>query len=299
MSMDIDTPPDASLVAREPEPGDPVVDSPDTLTDPEAAVAAFNAALEPDRPLVVIPETEGVVNLLHGVVRQGERHLIARIRELRGTDEEVLSRLDYNRPDFGIVLVDAILRRSVEAIGTIEVSKEPTVLYDLLLGDRDVLLFHVIMATYGKEREFPDVPCPNCKHNNDLSVDLPGVAEYINADGEFREEIEFETKSGKVFLVHFPTGRVQQRVINSKQGATVGERNTMMLEECIERIDGKVPANPQQIALDMNLGDRTKLIEKLDAEQPGMRFKEVMVPCSHCDEEFPVRITWADLLPGV
>jgi hypothetical protein len=95
--------------------------------------------------------------------------------------------------------------------------------------------------------------------------------------------------------VHYPTGGDQLKIYSTDKIQTDAEVNTQILTRCIDTVDGTPPANAREFALELSVKDRGLLVDAL-ADGPGVRFKEVEVPCEHCGKPLPFLLGWADLL---
>src|SRR4051812_42921964 len=139
-----------------------VGEAPIDFTDADRTnyAAAFAEAGRPDIPLIDLPNP-GVTTLSYGVEIDGERRKLVAVRELNGSDEEALARLDPSKGDqYYVLLMDLIIKRATESIGG--VVPTPSDLGQLLMGDRDVIFLEIILATTGEEKEYEDVKCPEC-----------------------------------------------------------------------------------------------------------------------------------------
>jgi hypothetical protein len=261
------------------------------------AAAAFAAATEPEIPQID-PPGPGYVSLMYGVAgSEGERMLRAEVRELNGADEEAMARLDNRSHSYFPELVDLILRRAVTRIGdtALTVSNSSKMVGELIFADRDLLFKEIILSTFGKEREYEGVVCPSCEEPNDLHVDVEGLIEITPLEGEPVTEVTL--RDGRVVALHYPTGKDQRFVYDTKEELGQASLNTRMIARCIDTVDGiEVPDQAaHRMALELGMADRRKIVDAL-AGGPSVKFKEVEVPCSACGENIPFAFGWADLL---
>ena len=259
------------------------------IDDPLEVAEHFADATRPEEPEIRKPG-ESLTDLFYGLGRGEDRYRTAEVRELNGRDEEALSKLDVSRDDYYPQLQDTILRRAVVRIGDIDVQANPKVVGDLLMGDRDILFMSVLIATYGEEKHYEDLVCPSCEGTNDVDVHIPSI---INKVGSMLESDTFEVKlrDGSTIELRYPTGTDQLQVLSEKKGATDQERNSFMLQRCIVSNVG----NPREFVLSAGMADRRAMVDAL-GQGPRVEFKEVKVPCSHCNEILPFMFSWADLL---
>lgn len=271
--------------------------SPDDMDETErnSVLQQFASAGQPDMPTIGMP-APGQVQLSYGVEIDGERRTLVQVRELNGADEEAMSKLDARRDNFIPLLQDKLLQRAVVDIGGRQPSPEQ--LSQLLMGERDLILFEILLATFGEEKEFVDVACPNCQSKTDLEIHLRGMVEWRPLEGQEPFARVF-MKDGSEVLVGYPTGEDLLSVYQKDRDTTAVERNTQMLGRCILSVNGSQPQpNGHTYALKMGIPDRRKIIRAMDAGAPELSFKEVEVPCETCGQNRPVRLAWADLLFG-
>lgn len=259
--------------------------------DRDAALAAFHEASRPDEPTIRKPGT-GETDLLVGLSIDGEVYTHAVVRELKGSDEEVMSKLSTDR---GLSLYyaqieDMVLKRAVISIGPGKPTAEQ--LADLLIGDRGKLFSAVLIATYGETKEYKGLRCPHCEALNDIEIDIPGLIE-TKAMKTAEPFIAVKLRDGKSITVRYPTGRDQMQVMLAKKDATAQEQNTLMLGRCI--VNDTI-ADRTKFALELGALDRRTLIDAMTGNSPSVSFKEVSVPCPSCNEDMPFPFGWADLL---
>lgn len=259
------------------------------------ALAAFAEASKPDVPEIRKP-LDGTVTLQYGHEIAGIRAKSAVVRELRGTDEEALAKLNSNRPDYYAKLTDMILMRAVESIGTLTQAQSPKELHQaigkLLMVDRDLLFMHILISTYGETKEYEEVECPSCGAESDIAVHIPSMVEVHGLPREDHPYVTVKLRSGTDLTLHYPTGEDQLYVYEMKADATDAEQNTFMIERCIET-DIKMPK--REFARNLSMADRRKIVDALQ-KGPSLRFKEVEVSCQSCNSKIPFAFGWADLL---
>ena len=263
--------------------------------DRDAFAAAFNEASRPEMPLIEVPNP-GVAMLSYGVEIDDERRKVVTVRELNGSDEEALGRLDPTKGDqYYVLLMDLIIKRATETIGGVEPSAAD--LGQLLMGDRDIIFLEIILATTGEEKEYEDVKCPECGDTFNASVSIRGVVDIHRLETEDDPYVNVKLRDESVVRLRYPTGEDQMSLFQGKEAAkkNVSERNTLLLGRCIDTVDGKQIRNAVDYARNLGMADRRTLITAL-GEGPRVEFKEVEVPCPECSIELPFQLSWADLL---
>ena len=263
--------------------------------DRESFAAAFNKAGQPEMPLIEVPNP-GVATLSYGVEINGERRKLVTVRELNGSDEEALARLDPTKGDqYYVLLMDLIIKRATESIGGVEPSAAD--LGQLLMGDRDIIFLEIVLATTGETKEYEDVVCPECGDIFSADVAIRGVVDIHRLEEEDDPFTDVVLRDGTTIHLRFPTGEDQMALFQGKEAGkkNVSERNTLLIGRCIDTVDGKEMRNAVDYARNLGMADRRTLIEAL-GKGPRVEFKEVEVPCPECSIELPFKLSWADLL---
>jgi hypothetical protein len=139
--------------------------------DAKQQADAINSAIQDDIPEMK-PAPNTVVELIRGVFNDELESwdTTAIVRELNGFDEEALASLD-NRSLVYAEYMSTLLKRAVVSIGSITIANHPSVIDNLIIGDRDLLFLGVVEATYGKNREY-QVTCNACSASNDVIVSM-------------------------------------------------------------------------------------------------------------------------------
>lgn len=261
------------------------------------ATAAFAKASEPDIPQIE-PPGSGNVTLMWGVAgEEGERLTRAEVRELNGADEEAMAKLRPNSPSYYTDLVDTVLRRAVELVGDTAIlpSNAASLLGDLIVADRELLFKEIILATFGTERSYEGVRCPACDEANDIEVDIEGIIDVTELKGEPVTQVTL--RDGRKVDLHFPLGKDQKFVYDTKEETSQAGYNTRMIARCIDAVDDRPLREHEshKFALELGMADRRKIVTAL-AGGPSVKFKEVEVPCTECGEAIPFAFGWADLL---
>jgi len=264
-------------------------------SDRAAFAAAFAEAGRPEVPLIETPNP-GVAMLSYGVEIDDERRKLVTVRELNGSDEEQLARLDPGKGDqYYILLMDLIIKRATETIGGVAPSHAD--LGRLLMGDRDIIFLEIILATTGEEKEYEDVTCPECGEVFNAQVGVRGVVEIHRLEEDDDPYVDVALRDGTAVHLRYPTGEDQMSLFQGKDVAkkNASERNTLLLGRCIDTVDGKPVRNAVEFARNLGMADRRTLVDAL-GEGPRVEFKEVEVPCPECGVELPFKLSWADLL---
>lgn len=269
-------------------------------TDPDAvnAITARVLATEKaDDPVMTVPPLDGRITLAAGYVTpDGERVTEVQLRELRGRDEEAMSKAlssgDVAR------YVDTIVRCGVERIGDdvngITDEKElRAALNTLLIGDRAQIVLEIRRLAYGDTMEM-SLTCPFCdeavtveySYGNDVPMkpfSVPGETDLA------RRSYDVKMPSGKTAKIRLIDGAAQKAVYtpDNLSKKSDEERNTMLLTELVESIDGRPVVGNRQI-LDQTSKDRRCLLKWVTDTQPGPEYDKVEQECAGCSRSYPV-----------
>ncbi len=257
--------------------------------------AAINAAMADPVPRIQLtPNT--TVELFRGVFsdKTNEWETTTVVKELTGEDEEALAALDADGDLLYAQYMSALLKRSVVSVGNTKVTENPSIIDELILGDRDTLFLATVTATYGDNREY-QINCPHCKKSNDVLIDLKGFpTKETKLDA--KASISVTLRSGELQEFRLVTGGDSQAV--SKKATSIPEQNTILISRCALWDDKEKPVDVEKWAKKLGMKDRAVIIDKLLEAQPGPEIKEVEVHCAHCEKPFPIALNWASLLFG-
>lgn len=263
----------------------------DTLSN---IASTANSALEDPMPSIdESPDTQ--VTLIRGLLNleTGDYENTAVVRELTGEDEEALAALDAKEDlSYGEYL-SALLQRAVVSIGSQQVSLNPAIIDDLIIGDRDLLFLGILKATYGKVREVQMV-CGNCEKSNDVKIDLDDDFKMEHKGIDATKPILVKLKDGSTKSFNYPTSGDSKYA--SKKAKTTAEQNSYIISRCL--IGSEDRDYKEFWAKKLGLADRKKVIKAITAAQPGPKMGEVNTQCAHCDHTLVVVIDWVSLLFG-
>jgi hypothetical protein len=271
------------VTAFDPTPIDPLV-------QPELANEKVRALTTPALPLMNAPPGN-TVSLPGGYIdAEGILHTDARIREINGSDEEAMARELRNQAINIPKVVDLLLKRTVEAVGTIDPAT-PAVLGNMLTGDRAALMLAVRILTFGSDWEVPDFPCRLCGETFGTIVELDSIP-ITKLDNPMVQEIDVELRNGHNATLAMVTGSIQLEMVGDGN-RTGPEEATIAIDRCIRKMDGMPVAGP--IAQRMSMADRRTIVNAMAEAQPGPRMEEVMVTCTECGREANYTVSLVDL----
>ena len=259
--------------------------------DEKQQADALNAALAEEIPEVKAPPSTSV-ELLRGVFNSETNswESTAYVRELNGFDEEALAALDNQNVVYSEYM-SVLLKRAVVSVGSFSIKDDPTIIDNLIIGDRDLLFLKIIEATYGTNREY-QVTCGSCKAMNDIVVPM-NEFENRKVDHDPHMPLEATLSDGTKVKMRLPNGMDSQIV--AKKAKSTAEQNTLMLARCIE---SPAMTNPQQWAKELGMKDRNELVRVLMESQPGPEVGEVNAQCATCGSDLNIVLDWASLLFG-
>lgn len=253
-----------------------------------------NTAIADEAPEINKPPRTDV-NLIRGVYNHAtedwERNAL--VRELTGEDEEVLASLDAKQELTYNDYIGNLLTRAVVSIGSQKVDNNPSIIDDLIIGDRDLLFLAVIRATYGKVRELV-LTCGNCNGSNDVLIDLEDDFKVQDTDTDLTKPVSVQLKDGTTVSFNYPTAGDSR--VATKKATTVAEQNTYIIARCL--ISSMSRDDREIWAKKLGIADRKKIVKALTSAQPGPRMGEVETQCAHCQENLTVVLDWVSLLFG-
>jgi len=254
-------------------------------------VDALNDALAEEVPEIK-PAPDTVVELIRGVFNTelDSWDTTAVVRELNGFDEEALASLDNKNLVYSEYM-STLLKRAVVSIGSVSIEENPSVIDNLIVGDRDLLFLGIIIATYGSTREY-QVICNSCQASNDIVVPITDF-ERKNEHIDVYKPLVGTLANGKTVSFRLPTGADSQYV--AKKAKNTAEQNTLMLARCVSSEDVK---NAENWAKSLGIKDRANLVKILLDSQPGPQIGEVNAQCATCNEQIIFVLDWASLLFG-
>lgn len=233
------------------------------------------------------------ITLMRGIFKDDEWHTEATIRELTGEDEEIIASLVNKKDLVYSEYMSFLLKRSVVNIGKVTIADNPSVIDDIMIGDRDLLFIGTMKATYGRIREM-EVTCGGCGASNFVSINLEEDFKFELPNIDLTAPIEVTLKDGSIVKVNYPTGGDSAYV--AKKAKTVAEQNTQMLARCTVWDDVDRPHNVEKWAKGLGVSDRGKLVRALTNNPPGPKMEEVKTQCAKCEEELVILMDWVSLL---
>ena len=222
----------------------------------------------------IIPPSDTSVTLPGGYITDaGEVVTTAEVRELNGTDEEAVSKAS----NVGKAVL-TILNRGTVKIGNEKATEQ--MLDRLLSCDRDMLLLSIFKVTFGKTADMSAL-CTGCNEFKVVTVDIDEDIKIKVLTDPINDRLFTVQGKKNVFTVQLPTGKAQKEMIlNSDK--TAAELNTIMLENCVLKVDESPVLSKLQVQ-NLSIVDRKKITE------------EIKVTCPDCESEVTVPVNFGTL----
>jgi hypothetical protein len=275
------------------------------LANPSASNAAIAAILNDNGGQVAKPEITlpagGNFSLPGGYVLGGDYASVrydADVRELTGADEEAMTKARSG----GLGKYIATLLSA----GTVSVGGEQastTLLSNLLLGDRDMLLMEIRRATYGDEIVWDRYSCPFCGEEFRLSVTLDEIPIRRLEDPSARI-FEVALRKNRKAFVRLPVGSDQEALLAVADRLSDSEQNTLLLSRVLISVveadgtENAVSGNPE-FARSLGIADRQTILDTIEKKQPGPQYNDVKFLHDSCGKEVPLYISAGDLFQGL
>jgi len=283
---------EAELEAPDLPEGFEFVSAADNPLAAAAALAEAGADGEPGEEIPLIDDPGvNVATLPGGLVKDGQVYRRATVRELNGEDEEFLARaLAAN--DFGR-WQQVLLERGVEQIGPFESNAE--LLDQLLIGDRDTLILHIRVATYGQTLDL-DVACEHCGTESKIRLDFLEEVPIKPLSFPIESPYQMVDIKGGVANVRLATG-ADAHFLDSLENKTQAELNTEAMTRCVETINDERVTSKQQIR-SLSMAARSDIVKWMAQNQPGPEYDKVKHTCTICGKETPLGLTTGDMFRG-
>lgn len=261
-----------------------IVSKEQELKDAQKAIAG-SVPLIPDAPDVIFELPRGRYD---GTKWETE----AELRELTGADEEALARLKDPADFFDGVIIYGTKRIGSLDLEELTFTERQSALAELLIGEREQLFLNITRVTYGDSKEFK-TNCPSCGIENTTDVILSEDIKCKEMDSPYTLTHTLVTSRGDVITYRLATG-VDQMVVLKRRGASPAEQNTLMISECITKVNDKPVLDPVGSARKLSMKDRQILLEGLVENQPSPNLT-LEIPCASCGFETVLPLSWGDI----
>lgn len=195
------------------------------------------------------------------------------VRELTGRDEEAIGKTTRA----GTMVLE-IINRGLVSVGP---HKGSVAIDGILGGDWETVLLAIRTVTFGNEVEYAIV-CHECQNDYEatihLDTDIPRTTMSEPSDIRFT----YTGRHGDEYEVAMPLGVTHRKMLQNTD-RTVAEQNSILLRDCVERINNRA-ALPEQV-MNMPLVDRRNILNKIIENSPGPMLEGVRTLCPNCGVE--------------
>lgn len=233
-----------------------------------------------------------IIELPRGLYTGSKWETEVELRELTGTDEEALARFKTSVDFFNGVIVYGTARIGSQDLRDLAYADRQSLLAGLLVGEREQLFLHIARVTYGDKKELEHV-CPSCGTEAETVIFISKDIKVPEMENPHTLTHTMTTGGGSVLKYRLATGSDQMAVME-KKGASVAEQNTLMISECVVQVDDSPVLDPIEMARNLSMGDRRKLLENLTNQQPSP-ILDLKIDCISCGTEVIVPLSWGDL----
>lgn len=209
-----------------------------------------------------------------GYLLDGTLHTSVVVREITGTEEDIMS--SGSLP--GAQKVTKVLANCLESVGPITGGMHQVVL-DLTVGDRVYLMFAIRRATLGDEFPFTSF-CPSCDKEGLYSEDLSTLKVKAMPNPSQRIYDFNLPKSGMPVRFRVMTGADEEKLTKMKN--TTDEQSLALLIRT-ELLNGKPPTLGDIKKLGM--ADRNFMRDQMN-DNEGSLDTEIEITCEHCSHEY-------------
>lgn len=214
------------------------------------------------------------------------------LRELTGADEEALARFSDASDFFDGVVVYGTARVGSTQLTDLSFPERQSILADLLIGEREQLFVNISRITYGDEKDISH-SCPSCGNEAETTLLLSEDIVIPVMENPYTLTHTMTTSKGDVLSYRLATGADQMAVLKRK-GASTAEQSTIMISQCVTKVNDKPVIDPMNMARSLSMGDRRRLIEHLVEYQPSPDMT-LRMPCLSCGFELILPLSWGDI----
>lgn len=274
------------------------------LADPDRSNAEIEAVLAESSkiefPVIDLP-ADDFVKLPGGILKNGQLHKTAEVRELTGEDEESLARASQSSNPFHFL--DRLIKCGVVRIGDLTEAETEAAIPELLVGDRETLILGIRRATYGDEFKVERWNCPKCGVEATLEMEIDNIPSRKVGTENPDHTFDVKLRKGGHVTCHLATG-TDQLASYEKENLTTVERQTIILSKCVETytepsgVTRNVVAFPSLVRK-LSVPDRHEILKQLEERQPGPRFNQIEHRCATCGESVTVALGIGDLFPDI
>lgn len=241
----------------------------------------------------LIPSTpDAVIHLPRGRFDGSKWETEVELKELTGADEEALARFKDPADFFDGVIVYGTKRIGSVDMEDLKFTERQSVLAELLIGEREQLFLNITRVTYGDDKELKH-SCPSCGIENTTNLILSEDIKCNEMDNAYTLTNTITTSKGDVLTYRLATGSDQMAVLK-RRGASPAEQNTLMISECLTKVNDGPVLDPVGTARSLSMKDRQILLEGLVSNQPSPSLT-LELPCASCGFDLILPLSWGDI----
>lgn len=214
------------------------------------------------------------------------------LRELTGADEEALARFNDPADFFDGVVVYGTARVGSVQLTDLSFPERQSILAELLIGEREQLFINIARITYGNEKDLTHT-CPACGNEAETTVLLSEDIPMPIMENPYTLTHTMVTSKGDTLTYRLAIGADQMAVIKRKS-ASAAEQSTLMISECVTKVNDKPVIDPVGMARSLSMGDRRRLLDHLVENQPSPDMT-LKMPCLSCGFELILPLSWGDI----
>ncbi len=214
------------------------------------------------------------------------------LRELTGSDEEALARFNDTADFFDGVLVYGTTRIGSTQLTDLSFPERQSILAELLIGEREQLFINIARVTYGNEKDIGHT-CPSCGNEAETTVLISEDIEMPIMESPYTLSHTMVTSKGDTLTYRLAIGSDQMALLK-KKGASAAEQTSLMISQCVVKVNDKPIIDPMGMARGLSMGDRRKLMDHLVEDQPSPDMNLTM-PCINCGYELTFPLSWGDI----
>ena len=233
-----------------------------------------------------------VVELPCGYITQeGDLYTHARVREMLGSEEDLLSNRKKMLSGDAIEEVLAACttlvfhKESGEATAELEVDKD--MVRGMTQGDRMLLLLTLRRVTYGNVYQFA-IKCPYCTKKNDVEVDLSTLDLVPMKDRRLRVYDVTLPRSGDVIKFKITTGHEERKMQRMLEQNKDSDATINMACRLVSVNDETV--SPIKYLKTLTVPDRTAYRKAIKDAEGGVNTELQGLECTSCQSDLSMEI---------
>ena len=192
---------------------------------------------------------------------------------------------------------DGVLVYGTARIGSVQLTdlsfpERQSILAELLIGEREQLFINIARVTYGDAKDINHV-CPSCGNEAETTVLISEDIEMPTMENPYSLTHTMVTSKGDTLTYRLAIGSDQMALLK-KKNSSAAEQTSLMISQCVVKVNDKPVIDPVGMARGLSMGDRRKLMDHLVEDQPSPDMSLTM-PCINCSFELTLPLSWGDI----